>query len=194
MSGQIIVPEQRRQAVAPISTDNSIMAVISRAAADPTCDIEKMALSLFEARPISDCPSRRSSESNNRFSASTAGCSPVMTICPATMKKVIAPATVLFHFPLYFCANSSLPAPASCRICWRSSGVLPRLSARFLTESSSATGVKRVAAAFCACATGTASSANKASENPAARSMALCIVMPWVVVDVIACRPRPGSG
>ena len=42
MSGQIIVPEQRRQAVAPISTDNSIMAVISRAAADPTCDIEKM--------------------------------------------------------------------------------------------------------------------------------------------------------
>lgn len=42
MSGQIIVPEQRRQAVAPTSTDNSILAVISRAAADPTCDIEKM--------------------------------------------------------------------------------------------------------------------------------------------------------
>ena len=42
MSGQIIVPEQRRQTVAPISTDNSILAVISRAAADPTCDIEKM--------------------------------------------------------------------------------------------------------------------------------------------------------
>lgn len=42
MSGQIIVPEQRRQNVAPISTDNSILAVISRAAADPTCDIEKM--------------------------------------------------------------------------------------------------------------------------------------------------------
>lgn len=42
MTGQIIVPEQRRQAVAPISTDNSIMAVISRAAADPSCDIEKM--------------------------------------------------------------------------------------------------------------------------------------------------------
>ena len=42
MSGQIIVPEQRRQTVAPISTDNSILAVISRAAADPTCNIEKM--------------------------------------------------------------------------------------------------------------------------------------------------------
>lgn len=42
MTDQIIVPEQRRQAVAPISTDNSIMAVISRAAADPSCDIEKM--------------------------------------------------------------------------------------------------------------------------------------------------------
>ncbi|ALQ01455.1 ERF family protein [Pseudomonas brassicacearum] len=42
MSTEIIMPEQRRQAVVPISTDNSIMAVISRAAADPTCDIEKM--------------------------------------------------------------------------------------------------------------------------------------------------------
>lgn len=42
MSGEIILPEQRRQAVVPISSDNSIMAVISRAAADPTCDIEKM--------------------------------------------------------------------------------------------------------------------------------------------------------
>ncbi|WP_225773251.1 ERF family protein [Pseudomonas sp. Marseille-Q5115] len=40
--GEIIMPEPRRQAVAPISTDNSIMAVISRAAADPTCDIDKM--------------------------------------------------------------------------------------------------------------------------------------------------------
>lgn len=43
MSSTIIVPEQRRQAVAAVgSVDNSIMAVISRAAADPTCDIEKM--------------------------------------------------------------------------------------------------------------------------------------------------------
>lgn len=42
MSTEIIMPEQRRQNVAPISSDNSIMAVISRAAADPTCDIEKM--------------------------------------------------------------------------------------------------------------------------------------------------------
>lgn len=42
MSTEIYVPEQRRQNVAPISSDNSIMAVISRAAADPTCDIEKM--------------------------------------------------------------------------------------------------------------------------------------------------------
>ncbi|MBP3996721.1 ERF family protein [Pseudomonas koreensis] len=42
MSTEIFMPEQRRQAVVPISTDNSIMAVISRAAADPTCDIEKM--------------------------------------------------------------------------------------------------------------------------------------------------------
>jgi hypothetical protein len=42
MSTEIIMPEQRRQVVAPISSDNSIMAVISRAAADPTCDIEKM--------------------------------------------------------------------------------------------------------------------------------------------------------
>jgi hypothetical protein len=42
MSTEIIMPEQRRQVVTPISPDNSIMAVISRAAADPTCDIEKM--------------------------------------------------------------------------------------------------------------------------------------------------------
>lgn len=42
MSTEIIMPEQRRQAVVPISTDHSIMAVISRAAADPSCDIEKM--------------------------------------------------------------------------------------------------------------------------------------------------------
>ncbi|MBI3908507.1 MAG: ERF family protein [Pseudomonas fluorescens] len=42
MSTDIIMPEQRRQVVAPISSDNSIMAVISRAAADPSCDIEKM--------------------------------------------------------------------------------------------------------------------------------------------------------
>ncbi|HEN8798273.1 TPA: ERF family protein [Pseudomonas putida] len=43
MTSAIIVPEQRRQAVAaPGPVDNSIMAVISRAAADPTCDIEKM--------------------------------------------------------------------------------------------------------------------------------------------------------
>ncbi|MND48397.1 ERF superfamily protein [compost metagenome] len=43
MTSAIIVPEQRRQTVAsPGPVDNSIMAVISRAAADPTCDIEKM--------------------------------------------------------------------------------------------------------------------------------------------------------
>lgn len=42
MSTEIIMPEQRRQVVAPITPDTSIMAVISRAAADPTCDIEKM--------------------------------------------------------------------------------------------------------------------------------------------------------
>ncbi|KGU87238.1 ERF family protein [Pseudomonas mediterranea] len=42
MSTDIIMPEQRRQVVTPISSDNSIMAVISRAAADPSCDIEKM--------------------------------------------------------------------------------------------------------------------------------------------------------
>lgn len=40
--GELIMPEQRRQAVAPVSTDNSIMAVISRAAADPSCDIDKL--------------------------------------------------------------------------------------------------------------------------------------------------------
>ncbi len=43
MSSTIIVPEQRRQTVAAAGpVDNSIMAVISRAAADPSCDIEKM--------------------------------------------------------------------------------------------------------------------------------------------------------
>lgn len=42
MSTDIIMPEQRRQVAAPTQADNSIMAVISRAAADPTCDIEKM--------------------------------------------------------------------------------------------------------------------------------------------------------
>ncbi|MDQ0124660.1 hypothetical protein J2W17_003614 [Pseudomonas lini] len=42
MGTEIIMPEQRRQAVAPISNDTSIMAVISRAAADPACDIDKL--------------------------------------------------------------------------------------------------------------------------------------------------------
>lgn len=43
MNSPIIMPEPRRQAVAPADpVDNSILAVISRAAADPTCDIEKM--------------------------------------------------------------------------------------------------------------------------------------------------------
>jgi hypothetical protein len=42
MATDIIMPEQRRQAVTPISNDTSIMAVISRAAADPTCDIDKL--------------------------------------------------------------------------------------------------------------------------------------------------------
>lgn len=42
MSTDIIMPEQRRQAVAPISTETSIIAVISRAAADPACDIDKL--------------------------------------------------------------------------------------------------------------------------------------------------------
>lgn len=43
MSSTIIVPEHRRPAFAVAGPmDNSIMAVISRAAADPTCDIEKM--------------------------------------------------------------------------------------------------------------------------------------------------------
>lgn len=42
MSTDIIMPEQRRQVSAPVAMDTSIMAVISRAAADPTCDIEKM--------------------------------------------------------------------------------------------------------------------------------------------------------
>ncbi len=43
MTSAIIVPEQRRQAVAaPGPVDNSILAVISRAATDPTCDIDKL--------------------------------------------------------------------------------------------------------------------------------------------------------
>jgi len=42
MAGEIILPEQRRTAVTAISSDNSIMAVISRAAADPACDIDKL--------------------------------------------------------------------------------------------------------------------------------------------------------
>lgn len=42
MPGEIILPEPRRQAVVPISNDSNIMAVISRAAADPTCDIDKL--------------------------------------------------------------------------------------------------------------------------------------------------------
>lgn len=42
MSTEIIMPEQRRQAVTPITSDTSIMAVISRAASDPTCDINKL--------------------------------------------------------------------------------------------------------------------------------------------------------
>lgn len=42
MAGEIILPEQRRTAVAAISSDTSIMAVISRAAADPACDIDKL--------------------------------------------------------------------------------------------------------------------------------------------------------
>ncbi|MBD1602414.1 ERF family protein [Pseudomonas typographi] len=41
--GEIIMPpEQRRTALAPLPQDNSIMAVISRAAADPSCDIDKL--------------------------------------------------------------------------------------------------------------------------------------------------------
>ena len=42
MSTEIIMPEQRRQVVAPISNETNIMAVISRAAADPSCDIDKL--------------------------------------------------------------------------------------------------------------------------------------------------------
>lgn len=42
MSTEIIMPDQRRQAVVPISSDTSIMAVISRAASDPSCDINKL--------------------------------------------------------------------------------------------------------------------------------------------------------
>ncbi|PVZ19961.1 MULTISPECIES: ERF family protein [unclassified Pseudomonas] len=41
--GEIIMPpEQRRGTVAVLPQDNSIMAVISRAAADPSCDIDKL--------------------------------------------------------------------------------------------------------------------------------------------------------
>lgn len=40
---EIIVPEQRRQVAAPATQqDTNIMAVISRAAADPACDIDKL--------------------------------------------------------------------------------------------------------------------------------------------------------
>nr|WP_314877284.1 ERF family protein [uncultured Pseudomonas sp.] len=43
MSSTIIVPEQRRQSVAAAApVDSSILAVISRAATDPTCDIDKL--------------------------------------------------------------------------------------------------------------------------------------------------------
>ena len=42
MGTEIIMPDQRRQAVVPISSDTSIMAVISRAASDPSCDINKL--------------------------------------------------------------------------------------------------------------------------------------------------------
>ncbi|HAB02474.1 MAG TPA: single-stranded DNA-binding protein [Pseudomonas sp.] len=42
MSSTIILPEQRRQVAAPTQADSSILAVISRAATDPTCDIDKL--------------------------------------------------------------------------------------------------------------------------------------------------------
>jgi hypothetical protein len=42
MSTEIIMPDHRRQAVVPISSETSIMAVISRAASDPSCDINKL--------------------------------------------------------------------------------------------------------------------------------------------------------
>ncbi|QYX54593.1 ERF family protein [Pseudomonas sp. S07E 245] len=43
MSSTIIIPEQRRQpVVAAAPVDSSILAVISRAATDPTCDIDKL--------------------------------------------------------------------------------------------------------------------------------------------------------
>lgn len=42
MTSPIILPEQRRLPTSALPADNSILAVISRAAADPTCDIEKM--------------------------------------------------------------------------------------------------------------------------------------------------------
>ena len=42
MSSTIILPEQRSQVAAPVQADSSILAVISRAATDPTCDIDKL--------------------------------------------------------------------------------------------------------------------------------------------------------
>ena len=42
MPTDIIMPEQRRQVAAPAAMDTSIMAVISRAASDPSCDINKL--------------------------------------------------------------------------------------------------------------------------------------------------------
>ena len=42
MSSTNIVPEQRRPVAAPAQADSSILAVISRAATDPTCDIDKL--------------------------------------------------------------------------------------------------------------------------------------------------------
>ncbi|MBL7231443.1 MAG: single-stranded DNA-binding protein, partial [Pseudomonas sp.] len=42
MSTDIIMPESRRQVAAPAAMDTSIMAVISRAASDPSCDINKL--------------------------------------------------------------------------------------------------------------------------------------------------------
>ena len=94
---------------------------------------------------MSDCARLALSESNSRCCASASGSRSVCTVATEAMKKVIAPAIVLFHLPLYFSANMSLPAAASCRICCRSSGELPRLSASCFTESSPATGVNSVA-------------------------------------------------
>ena len=42
MSTDIIMPDHRRQVAAPAAMDTSIMAVISRAASDPSCDINKL--------------------------------------------------------------------------------------------------------------------------------------------------------